>query len=270
MKATGLFVWLFVVCRILVGDSALACTCAGRPVDFFASLRFNNSPGYFQNYYIAKGAVVGLTANGYGTRMKVIHEYYGMGTTDTITIWGSYGADCRASCQVLYHQPPDTFIIAAQRLKGRMAAFEELTDYEVSFCGYFIVQVKGDSVFGGAPGTFTSGGYPLPGFEDSLGGIIQTLDVTTPASEDVPLLVYPNPAGNSVTVQWVQLSPVNNVTVNLSDATGKTVKQYTVEAIYSQGPQKMSLNLDGIANGYYYVTITTGTRKQTAGIRINR
>lgn len=270
MKAIGLFAWVLVVCRILAGDSALACTCAGRPIDFFSSLGFNHTPGYFQNYYIAKGAIVGLTANGYGTRIKVIHEYYGMATIDTITIWGSYGSDCRASCQGLYHQPPDTFIIAAQRLKGRMAAFEELTDYEVSFCGYFIVQVKNDSVFGGAPGSFTSGGYPFPDFEDSLKGIIHTLDVEQPfQQDDYQATIYPNPAGNNATLQWTQVKANDPLRIAICDATGKTVRSLTTLDRYLPGRHQLNLDLEGFANGYYYVMVTTGLTRKIIRLVVN-
>jgi Secretion system C-terminal sorting domain len=57
-------------------------------------------------------------------------------------------------------------------------------------------------------------------------------------------LISPNPANNNITVTWA-IPNVNTLT--LSDATGRTVRTYSVSGTQAQ------LSLEGLARGVYYL-----------------
>ena len=259
-----LFTGLLFLCLALPASQATACVCGSFPIDFFGSISANSTPEFFEGYHIVKGSIVGLTPNGAGARMKLIHQYYGAPTDDTITIWKSYGDDCRLSPQGFYQLPNDTFIFAMRHLTGRLAAYEELTDYTISYCGAHFLRVKGDSVLGGGPGSFTFTGYPLSAFEDSLGQQLHTLAVTLPVHTSAATRLYPNPAKDQVTLEWEQQRP-GEVHIILQDGMGKVVK---IVPANQPGIHYTTLLLDELVNGIYYIRVSTETMDKALKVMV--
>lgn len=234
-----------------------ACTCASVPNDLFASINTNQTPGYFDGYSIVKGSIIGLTLNGYGVRIKVLYKYSGPPIFDTVTVWGSYGSDCRASLRAIYNSSQvDTFIIAMRHLSGRLAAFEDLDDYAVSSCGHYVLKVKGDSVYGGGPGSFSQHGFPLRAFEDSLGHYVKVLAVATlTATKSATYKVFPNPAHTTVILSWESGGP-GKLGVVLIDASGRIVRTFDPIRKLANVLNEERIDLTGIAAGNYFLTIT--------------
>lgn len=71
---------------------------------------------------------------------------------------------------------------------------------------------------------------------------------------DLPLKVSPNPFSEKVTVEF-DLTEGAAAAISVYDLTGKL--QFHTTETYGQGPQKVELNLGGLAAGAYFIHLTT-------------
>jgi hypothetical protein len=76
--------------------------------------------------------------------------------------------------------------------------------------------------------------------------------------------VFPNPSAGFVTVSFGDIT--NNATLKVSDAVGKIV--YTAEKINTT--QNYSLDLSGIKNGMYFLTVTSEDKQVVKKIIIRK
>ncbi len=182
------------------------CTCGPPPPDFLSTLRqvfsaYQTAGKSTDVLVVTKGIVTGLTANNRGVRLKLLHNYYGATYSDTVTIWGTDGIDCRLNIVSYYYQPADTFIFLMNRNISKDYPYEDTSDFHVSACGTGYLTIKNDSVFGGYPGTFAWTGFPLSSFEDSLNHSVHTLKVEPGEFPLLNMKVYPNPATDYLMIE---------------------------------------------------------------------
>ena len=76
--------------------------------------------------------------------------------------------------------------------------------------------------------------------------------------------IYPNPATDSVTIDWEITSGDNNRTVTVYDINGRIVLNESVNAdVFSQ-----SLNVEGLEAGMYMVEVKNGEFTTTQKLQI--
>jgi hypothetical protein len=78
--------------------------------------------------------------------------------------------------------------------------------------------------------------------------------------------VYPNPAANSATLSFEALKN-SDVKIALCDITGKVVKVISSGSIYA-GKQLVSIDLNGVNSGLYFVTISADDKIQTVKLKV--
>ena len=189
------FVFAFVIQPIKV----MACSCGSfPPPDMVAGLT-QLQPQYNQYNLtppiIVKGVIESMGyINQYPSAdLRITMVLNGELTADTISLIGDSGIDCFFTVNG-YYQIGDTIICAAAQ-----SVFDNA--YFISICGFFHLQVIGNSVYGGQIGSFTFGGYPYTAFIDTLMQTMTgfTTEISTVANET--LLVYPNPMQNLLTIE---------------------------------------------------------------------
>ena len=73
--------------------------------------------------------------------------------------------------------------------------------------------------------------------------------------------IYPNPAKDRITVDFVLANDINeNVIVRIHNLNGQLVQEHHT-GIVSQGHHSYSLNINGLKNGQYLLSITSGNGK---------
>ncbi len=77
------------------------------------------------------------------------------------------------------------------------------------------------------------------------------------------LSVYPNPAASFVNVSFT-LQNQSNVKLQLVDITGKSIREINPSSL--KGENTLTLNLDGIESGIYFLRLETGTSTETRKI----
>lgn len=71
--------------------------------------------------------------------------------------------------------------------------------------------------------------------------------------------IYPNPANSQINVELTYTNSENTV-VNVMDITGKTVKTMTLGTV--NGTETVSVSLEGLTNGVYFVEVVSSTAKE--------
>jgi hypothetical protein len=82
------------------------------------------------------------------------------------------------------------------------------------------------------------------------------------------LMVYPNPVKSVFNLSWTQLTN-SEISVRLTNIQGQTVRNYNLGNIVS-GAQNMTLDTDGLANGWYNLSIVSASSVQTLKVLINK
>jgi hypothetical protein len=97
---------------------------------------------------------------------------------------------------------------------------------------------------------------------------IDLITVREAKVDDGPLVVFPNPAGSTVSIRWNMERPMTPVYVCLYTATGQLVRQYLVEKAQPEN----KLDLTGIAAAMYYIQImtTTGSHIYHGALAVDR
>ena len=88
--------------------------------------------------------------------------------------------------------------------------------------------------------------------------------------EDIPpmlLSLYPNPALNSITLQY-ELIKENNVVVTIYDGTGRNVFKSNWKQ--TEGVHKTNINISSFKNGIYLLRLSTGNRTAVERFVINK
>ncbi len=125
------------------------------------------------------------------------------------------------------------------------------------------------SALGGQSGILLSSGFVNPGNNNggssvglylvtSQGGPFVPLPVYNSVNEtakEIDLSVYPNPATDNLFINF-DLKQTETVNVQVTDIKGAVVKQ-VMNANPVNGKQSMSINLSDLANGMYFVRIST-------------
>lgn len=81
-------------------------------------------------------------------------------------------------------------------------------------------------------------------FRDALSTDLATIDENT-------LMIYPNPAGDKITVQHQQLTDVNSYTVHIVDINGSIISAQTAQA----NSGSLQIQTENIPSGYYILEI---------------
>ncbi len=79
-------------------------------------------------------------------------------------------------------------------------------------------------------------------------------------------VVYPNPASANATVSF-ELYKNADVKITLHDITGKVVKEISNGKLFA-GKQALNVNLNGVNNGLYFVTIASDDHVQTVKLKV--
>jgi hypothetical protein len=143
-----------------------------------------------------------------------------------------------------------------------MASFSEAAPVPIAFSGESLagttIGMNGSSFVSLAP-TVTGGPYvrvPVvrPVFTCYLG-----LENETLSNGDVS--IYPNPASDNTNVK-LTLNGEEEVMITVRDLTGKTIQVLNAGKLTS-GSHNVAMNLEGIAQGMYTITISAGTSSIT-------
>lgn len=86
---------------------------------------------------------------------------------------------------------------------------------------------------------------------------------TTP----ILLTVYPNPAAGVVTVEWLA-ETASRAHIGVRDLFGKTV--FSTENQFHEGENSLEIDLSSLKEGWYSVTVQTGTQTVTTRLMISR
>ena len=86
--------------------------------------------------------------------------------------------------------------------------------------------------------------------------------------ESVNLNVFPNPANNSITVDFT-LAATNNVQISITDITGKTILTKSLGARMI-GDYQEKIDCSALSEGLYFVTVNAGYQNQSAKIIISK
>jgi hypothetical protein len=93
-------------------------------------------------------------------------------------------------------------------------------------------------------------------FKEVIDYVIENTDIheTNPVSDQLQLMVYPNPASNMFTAR-INTSTVEKLNVQITDIAGKLVYQ---ESLYSTlGEQTLTIDISNLSNGLYNITVKT-------------
>lgn len=112
----------------------------------------------------------------------------------------------------------------------------------------------------------TDGGNNLYIDNISLGSNITSIEENTIAG--YPVLVYPNPANTSFTLQYL-LSKSDNVSYEITDVTGRKIVSSAIEK-QTAGLQQVTIQTTGLINGMYYVKMKVGNELLTKKLLINK
>lgn len=83
------------------------------------------------------------------------------------------------------------------------------------------------------------------------------------------LNVFPNPAQDKLNVQFDLLN-AEVANIQIIDMTGKVVANVSNNTLFEAGAQSLSVNVDGLNNGFYFITITTGNDVKAIKIAISK
>lgn len=86
--------------------------------------------------------------------------------------------------------------------------------------------------------------------------------VSDKPDNDNVLSVLPNPASNKILVSFKQKTP-GYVTLNLIDVTGQKVKSIEMDGLSASGLSTLTINLDGVPSGIYFVEFNSPDIKAT-------
>ena len=86
--------------------------------------------------------------------------------------------------------------------------------------------------------------------------------------KSVNLTVFPNPAANSITLDFT-LSATNNVLINITDITGKTVYTQSL-GMRMIGNYQENIDCSVLSEGLYFVTVNAGSQNQSAKVVIRK
>lgn len=257
------FVAAVVALIILCGTftTSLACQCGGgidSTTDFFSST-FWVWDTSISRTIIIKAQFTGVR-NGYGAQLKILETYFGKPTSlDTVTVWGSSGSDCRRSIPAIA-QPGDTLIVGLLQLNDAGPNFiETVDDYYLWKCNLAYLHVRGDSVYGGAPLSFTSPSFPLKMLEDSLrnrASVIPLALKNVTNGIDPYVSLYPNPVTDILHLLWRQGS-TEGIVLTVRDASGRAVLIKSSEELDRAGNNELVLSVNDLSPGIYFVTLNS-------------
>ncbi|HYG15386.1 MAG TPA: T9SS type A sorting domain-containing protein, partial [Bacteroidia bacterium] len=95
---------------------------------------------------------------------------------------------------------------------------------------------------------------------------------TTAVAEAGPVLnlnVYPNPVSASLTVEF-DLADNQEVTIEVTDVTGKVVSSILPATSLNAGVQRLSANLGNLSEGVYFVAIKTDNGVKTVKTLVSK
>jgi len=109
----------------------------------------------------------------------------------------------------------------------------------------------------------TGGTFPLSPSTSMLDGAVQNRNATTQRT-----MLYPNPASTQIDVQ-IELAKESEVAITILNVSGQIVRQENPGTMY-QGMNKLTLGLEGLAEGLYFVRIDNGVDTQIEKFTILR
>lgn len=118
---------------------------------------------------------------------------------------------------------------------------------------------------------FTNANYSLEATSPLLTGAVYTglisnlVNSTSDLLAQAALTVYPNPANGTAFLQ-VALPQAGEVSINIIDRTGKSIRQVGKTAI--DGTQSISLPVQGLTPGLYLVRVSQGTSSRTLKLSV--
>lgn len=244
--------FFFLVSFSLVMFPAIhACDCVPTGGSFCQSLQ--NDP------YVKTVVMVRKTADYlHGMKVELIQHLAGESVADTFMIWGDNNTGlCRPFAG--YWAIDDTIIMALHTCDlagngGNPNGVEQPSDYMISYCGIYRLQVFNGRVTGFIYGSAQQS-VPLDVFLAS--NCTQTFGM--PPSSETQFSIYPNPASG-----WISFtsSVPLEASYSIVDVTGRSVMQGTIAGTTAQA------DLSALAAGLYTVTFTSaGTQRSYRFIR---
>ncbi|MBL0683538.1 T9SS type A sorting domain-containing protein [Aquimarina mytili] len=105
-------------------------------------------------------------------------------------------------------------------------------------------------------GTYSKNGYTLrQGFQQPF---ISAKIITTPNESSLNAILYPNPFQQSINISFDQ--PITNqIDIVLFDIMGRTIRSQKKSAT-----QLLTISLDDISKGAYFLSVSSGNKKFTA------
>ena len=82
------------------------------------------------------------------------------------------------------------------------------------------------------------------------------------SSNTFELNAFPNPASKSINLTF-KLTNTNNVKLEVLSLTGQKVKETSLNSNLVVGKNEAKIDIDGLANGIYYLKITANNLSQT-------
>jgi len=131
------------------------------------------------------------------------------------------------------------------------------------------------------PYNFTNGDYRLAAgspafstsadFTDSFIGLSSncTNAIADLVKNEFELAVYPNPANHSITIEF-DVMPNTLTAIEVIDITGKQVLSILQDEELSVGTNRVSANVNALANGLYFVKVKSGNTVNTKKLIINK
>jgi hypothetical protein len=222
--------------------SANACSCMSTGSHFCES---------FQNdtFVTLVGLFKKIDTIAYGFKVERLYTFYGTETRDTLTVWGDNGALCR-----LYDgwQIGDSIVLSLQVCDTAGNQFEnpdypldleKTTDYQVSGCGFYSLEVEGGRMRGYIDQPFEQT-RSLSTF--AADNCLERLTTGVPGTKAPVLKIYPQPVSELLTIE---LDNTGNIPYTLTDMQGRVCV-----SAHMQGRVSV-LATHSLANGTYLLSL---------------
>lgn len=221
---------------------ANACSCMSTGNHFCES---------FQNDTFVKfvGLFKKIDTIAYGFKVQRLYTFYGTETRDTLTVWGDNGALCRS-----YDgwQIGDSIVLSLQVCDTAGNYFEnpdypldleKTTDYQISGCGFYSLQVEGGKIRGYIDQPFEQTRNISTFAADNC---LERLTTGIPDNNLPQLKIYPQPANEMLTIE---MDNNEGIPYTLTDMQGRVCFSQML-----QGPVTI-LNTQQLAAGAYVLNL---------------
>ncbi len=242
-KKSSALKYFLIFCSVIfyTAQSAVACSCFPIGQNFCETLQ--NDPSIDNVVMVEK-----IGNYYYGMRVRRLTLIAGNLVPDTFLVWGDNGALCRIG--VTGFSNGDTLILAMNKCdtlgnfiwnQSYPPDLESTSDYHVSVCGYYALQVVNGQVVGDINTPF----YQTMNMSNFLS--LSCLLLSIPEQNNTSWNIFPNPATNTVTISGKK--PITNLIIY--SMTGQLVLSRNTSMI------SHSLDLSGLDMGYYIIEIQT-------------